>query len=715
MSKFSLSFATLILVATPLLASDRPAVHYPATPTVPHADSYHGTTVADPYRWLEDDVRVSGEVANWVAAQNEVTFRYLEAIPERDAIRRQLTRLWNYEKYTTPGKEGGRYLFKKNTGLQNQDVLYVQSSLTEEARVLLDPNTFSKDGTVALVGTSVSRDGKHIAYGTSEAGSDWQVWRVMEIDSGTMLPDELRWIKFSTPRWTPDGKGFFYGRYPEPAAGETYQKLAQNNALYYHRLGTAQSDDAHVLSLHDEPDWDFSSQVSEDGRWLVVTVSVTTHPIYQVWYRDLLDPFSGFTELFKDFTNEYTFIGSDGTVFYFKTDDGAPRGRVVAIDVKNPARESWKEIVAESRGTMTDASLVGGQFIVEYLEDAKSVVRMVSQDGTVVRPIDLPGIGVASGFEGKPDDPETFFTFQNMTTPPTVYRFDVATGERRELFRSKVAFDPRQLETKQVFYESKDGTRVPMFIAHRKGLKLDGMNPTLLYGYGGFNISQTPSFSASRVAFIQMGGVVAVANLRGGGEYGREWHEAGTKLRKQNVFDDFIAAGEWLVENGYTRPAKLAVQGGSNGGLLVGAVVNQRPDLFGAALPAVGVMDMLRFHNFTSGKAWIDDYGSSDDAEQFKALAAYSPYHNVKPGTKYPAVLVTTSDTDDRVVPGHSFKYAAALQAAQAGTAPVLIRIETRAGHGAGKPLSKRIEETADVWSFLYANLGMKLPRGFGK
>ncbi|MCM2317471.1 MAG: prolyl oligopeptidase family serine peptidase [Thermoanaerobaculia bacterium] len=715
MRNLALSFAALILLATPLLASDQPAITYPATRTVPHVDTYHAAKVADPYRWLEDDVRVSKEVADWVAAQNEVTFRYHETIPQREAIRRQLTRLWNYEKFTTPEKEGGRYLFKKNTGLQNQDVLYVQSSLTEAPRVLLDPNTFSKDGTVALVGTSVSRDGKYIAYGTSEAGSDWQIWRVMEIDSGTMLPDELRWIKFSTPRWTPDNKGFFYGRYPEPASGEAYQKLAQNNALYYHRLGTAQSDDVHVLSLHDQPDWDFSPQVTEDGRWLVVTVSVTTHPVYQVWYRDLSDPFSGFIELVRDFVNEYSFLGNDGSVFYFKTDDGAPRGRVVAIDVKNAARENWKQIVPEGKGTMTDASLVGGSFLVEYLEDAKSAVRIVSRDGSVIRSVELPGIGIASGFEGKAEDTETFFTFQNMTTPPTVYRFDVATGERRELFRARVAFDSKQFETKQVFYASKDGTRVPMFVAHRKGLKLDGENPTLLYGYGGFNVSQTPYFSASRVVFLQMGGVVAVANLRGGGEYGREWHEAGTKLRKQNVFDDFVAAGEWLVANGYTRPAKLAVQGGSNGGLLVGAVVNQRPELFGAALPAVGVMDMLRFHNFTSGKAWVDDYGSSDDPAQFEALLAYSPYHNVKPGTKYPATLVTTGDTDDRVVPGHSFKYAAALQAAQAGLAPVFIRIETRAGHGAGKPLSKRIEETADLWSFLYANLGMKLPRGFGK
>ncbi len=709
------SFAAAALVLVPLVSSAQSPITYPATAKVSHEDVYHGTKVADPYRWLEDDVRESKAVAGWVAAQNEVTFRYLEAIPQRDAIRQRLTELWNYEKYTTPEKEGGRYLFKKNTGLQNQDVLYVQSSLAEAPRVLLDPNTLSNDGTVALTGTSVSRDGKFLAYGTSVSGSDWQLWRVMEIDSGAALSDELRWIKFSTPRWTTDSKGFFYGRYPEPAAGETYQKLAQNNAIYYHRLGTPQSDDVLVLSLHDEPDWDFSPQVSEDGRWLVVTVSVTTHPIYQVWYRDLSDPFAGFTELVKDFENEYTFLGNDGTLFYFKTDDGAPRGRIIAIDVKKPSRENWRTIVGEARGTMTDASLVGGEFVVEYLEDAKSAVRMVRRDGTLVRSVELPGIGMASGFEGRADDPETFFTFQNMTTPPTVYRFDVATGKRDELFRSKVSFDPKQFEMKQVFYESKDGTRVPMFIAHRKGLRLDGSNPTLLYGYGGFNISQRPVFSASRLVFMQMGGVFAVANLRGGGEYGREWHDAGTKLHKQNVFDDFIAAGEWLVANGYTRPARLAIQGGSNGGLLVGAVVNQRPDLFGAALPAVGVMDMLRFHHFTSGKAWIDDYGSSNDAGQFAALLAYSPYHNVKPGTKYPAVLVTTSDTDDRVVPGHSFKYAAALQAAQAGSAPVLIRIETRAGHGSGKPLSKRIEETADQWSFLAANLGMKLPRGFGK
>jgi prolyl oligopeptidase len=712
---FSTSFVALALVTMPLLAGDQPSIRYPETRTQTHVDDYHGTKVDDPYRWLEDDVRASKEVADWVAAENEVTFRYLEAIPQREAIRRQLKSLWNFEKYTTPEKTGGRYFFRKNSGLQNQDVLYVQSTLAEAPRVLIDPNTLSKDGTVALTGTSVSRDGKYIAYGTSEAGSDWQLWRVMEIDTGTLLPDEIRWIKFSNPEWTADNKGFFYGRFPQPAPGEAYQKLSQNNAIYYHRLGSPQQDDTLVLSFHDQPDWDFAPQVTEDGRWLVVTVSVTTHPIYQVWYRNLHDPYSGFTELVKDFRYEYSFVGNDGDVFYFKTDDGAPRGRVVAIDVKNPAREQWKEIVPESRGTLRGASLVGGLFVVEYLEDAKSAVRMVSRDGTTIRPVELPGIGVASGFEGKPDDPETFFTFQSMTTPPTVYRFDVSTGERRELFQSKVAFDPKQFETKQVFYSSKDGTRVPMFLAYRKGLKLDGTNPTLLYGYGGFNVPQTPLFSASRIVFMQMGGVFAVANLRGGGEYGRDWHDAGTKLHKQNVFDDFIAAGEWLVREKYTSPSKLAVMGGSNGGLLVGAVVNQRPDLFGAALPAVGVMDMLRFHNFTSGKAWVDDYGSSDDPEQFKALLAYSPYHNVKKGTKYPAILVTTGDTDDRVVPGHSFKYAAALQAAQAGPAPVLIRIETRAGHGGGKPLSKRLEETTDQWAFLCANLGMKLPKSFGR
>lgn len=519
-----------------------------------------------------------------------------------------------------------------------------------------------------------------------------------------------RELALNDPSWTRDGRGFFYARYPQPQEGAAFQSLNFTQKIYYHRLGTPQSDDVFVFFDEDHPDWSYSNQVTDDGRYLVVTVSVSSADRYRVFYKDLSEPYGSVVSLVDRFENEYTFIGNDGPLFYFKTDVEAPRRRVVAIDVRQPERAAWKEIIPQSAEMLDDVSLVGGHFIAEYLKDARSQAFVVDKSGKRVREIELGAIGTASGFEGSADDAETFYSFASYAVAPTVYRYDVASGEKKPLFTTAVrGFDPREFEVKQVFYASKDGTRVPMFLAHRKGLKLDGTNPTLLYGYGGFNVSQKPAFSPSRVVWMQMGGVLAVANLRGGGEYGAEWHEAGTKLKKQNVFDDFIAAAEWLIANKYTSAKKLAIQGGSNGGLLVGAVMTQRPELFGAALPAVGVMDMLRFQRFTAGRFWVDDYGSSDDAEEFKALYAYSPYHNLKKGTRYPATLVTTADTDDRVVPGHSFKFAAALQEAHVGDNPVLIRIETRAGHGAGKPTMKQIEETADLWSFLAANLGMKI------
>jgi prolyl oligopeptidase len=680
----------------------------PETKRGDQTDVFHGTTVADPYRWLEDDVRTSKDVANWVEAENKTTFSYLEAIPQRKAIQERLTKLWNFEKFSAPMKAGTRYFFEKNDGLQNQFVLYVQDSLDAEPRVLIDPNTWSKDGTVALEELSFSDDGRYLAYGIQDGGSDWRIWKVLEIATGKLLDDELKWIKFNTPAWTADGRGFFYGRFDAPKDGETFQSLNLNMKVFYHRLGQPQSEDVLVFHRPGEPEWGYSCEVTEDGRYLVLTVAKGTDDKYRVFYKDLLEPYGMPVELIDTFDNEFTLVGNEGTQFFFKTDLDAPRKRLISIDIKNPAKENWKEIIPQQPEPIIGIGLVGNLFVLASLKDARSQVVLYEMDGKKVREVEFPGLGTAGGFGGKRTDTETFYTFSSYATPPSIYRYDMITGESKLLRQAKVDFDPSQFEVKQVFYKSKDGTKVPMFITHKKGLKLDGTNPTLLYGYGGFNIPLTPAFSISRVGWMEMGGVFAVANLRGGGEYGEEWHQGGTKLKKQNVFDDFIAAAEWLIDNKYTSSKRLAIQGGSNGGLLVGACETQRPDLFGACLPAVGVMDMLRFHKFTAGRYWVDDYGSADDAEQFKALYAYSPYHNIKSGVKYPPTLITTADTDDRVVPGHSFKFAAAMQKAQAGDAPILIRIETRAGHGAGKPTSKIIEEVADQLAFLVHTFDMK-------
>ena len=686
----------------PLLAAP------PATRTGSQVDTYHGVEVSDPYRWLEDDVRTSADVAAWVEAENKHTQAYLDAIPQREAIRKRLTKLWDFEKFGTPFKVGGKYFFEKNNGLQNQNVLYIQDSLAGEPRVLIDPNTWSKDGTVALEGMSFSDDGRYLAYGVQDGGSDWRIWHVLDVESGKVLADELQWIKFNTPAWTADGEGFFYSRFPEPKEGEEFQNLNLNQKVYYHRLGKPQSEDVLVYDRPDAPKWGFFSQVSEDGRWLIITVMVGTDDRYRVFYKDLAEPYGAPVALIDNFDNEYSFVGNDGTVFYFKTDLDAPLKRMIAIDVRRPEKKNWTEIIPEGKEAVTDVTLVGNLFILESLKDARTQVALHAMDGKFVRNVEFPGIGSAAGFSGKRTDTETFYTFSSFATPPSTYRYDIITGESTLLRRAKVDFVPEEYEVRQVFAKSKDGTRVPIFVAHKKGLKLDGGNPTLLYGYGGFNIPLTPGFSISRLAWMEMGGVFALANLRGGGEYGKDWHQAGTKLKKQNVFDDFIAAAEYLVAEKYTQPSKLAIQGGSNGGLLVGACMTQRPDLYGACLPAVGVMDMLRFHQFTAGRYWVDDYGSADDPDEFKALLKYSPYHNIRKGTKYPATMVTTADTDDRVVPGHSFKFAARLQEAQGGDAPILIRIETRAGHGAGKPTAKIIEELTDQWAFLVKSLGMK-------
>lgn len=687
---------------------------YPQAKKVDQVDNYHGVKVADPYRWLENPD--SEDSRAWIEAENKLTFGFLDQIPERAKIKERLTRLWNFEKYGPPFKEGGRYFYFKNDGLQNQSVLYTLKSLDGEPRVLLDPNKLSADGTVALSGYAVSEDGKYLAYGLSTSGSDWQEWKVREIETGNDLSDSIKWVKFSGASWTTDGKGFFYSRYDEPNEKTKLEDANYYQKLFYHRLGAPQSEDVLVYERKDQKEWGFNGQVTEDGRYLIVSVWQGTDPKNLVFYKDLRNGTASGSEradnkvieLINEFEAAYNFIGNDGSVFWFRTDKDAPRGRVIAIDTAKPARANWKELVPQAAETLEGVSLVGDHFIASYLKDARAQIKLFDLAGKFVREVKLPGIGTAAGFAGKRKDSETFYAFTSFTTPTTIYRYDVKTGKSEVYRQPKVDFKPSDYETKQVFYKSKDGTRVPMFITHKKGLKLDGQNPALLYGYGGFSVSLTPAFSISNLVWMEMGGVYAQPNLRGGAEYGEEWHLAGTKSKKQNVFDDFIAAAEWLIANKYTSTPKLAIQGGSNGGLLVGACVTQRPDLFGAALPAVGVMDMLRFHKFTIGWAWTSDYGSPDNPEDFKALYAYSPLHNIKPGVKYPATLITTADHDDRVVPAHSFKFAATLQAAQSGDAPTLIRIETKAGHGAGKPTSKIIEEISDSWGFLARVLGMK-------
>ncbi|MAT15515.1 MAG: S9 family peptidase, partial [Planctomyces sp.] len=666
---------------------------------------YHGTEVADPYRWLEQDVRESGEVKTWVERQNEVTFDYLATLPMREAFKQKLEELWNFERYSLPEHVGNRYFYRRNDGLQNQSVLYVLDEPGGEPRVLLDPNTLSEDGTVALARYDVSHDGKYLAYALSESGSDWNVWYVLNVATGEQLEDKIEFTKFTSAVWTEDNRGFFYSRFPEPK--ENFQDLNKNQKVYYHRLGTAQADDTLIYERPDEPDWGFMSSLSDDGRYLVITVMKGTADKYRVYYKDLTAEYSAPIALIDHFENEYGFLGNDGNLFYFVTDKDAPRRKVIGIDITQPEPEHWREIIPQAEAKLEGISLVNSLFVTNYLEDVKSRVRMYDTEGKHIRDVELGDIGTASGFHGERHHTETFYAFEGFNRPPTIYRYNLITGESEVFRQPEVKFDPETIEVKQVFYESTDGTRIPMFLVSKKGIEQNGENPTILYGYGGFNISLMPRFSVSWLAWVEMGGTLAIANLRGGGEYGEEWHEAGTKLNKQNVFDDFIAAARWLIDNNYTKPAKLGITGRSNGGLLVGAVLNQAPELFGAAIPGVGVMDMLRFHKFTAGRYWVDDYGSADNPEEFPALYAYSPYHNIRE-TAYPPTLVVTADTDDRVVPGHSFKYIARLQEKQQGDQPVLIRIETSAGHGAGTPITKVIEEVADTWAFFAKHLGLE-------
>lgn len=687
-------------------------LEYPKARKQDQVDDYHGVKVADPYRWLEN--ADSEETKAWVEAENKVTFAFLNTIPERERIRARLTKLWDYEKFGAPSRHGNRYFYTYNSGLQNQSVLYWTTSLTGEGKLLLDPNKLSADGTVALSGVAFSDDGKLMAYGLSASGSDWQEWRVREVETGKDLPDVIRWVKFSSASWTKDGKGFFYSRYDEPNEKTRLQDANYFQKLYYHRLGTPQSEDILIYNRNDQKEWGFGGSVTDDGRYLIVNVWKGTDQKNLLFYQDLKDPNAKVVELIRDFEAEYSFIDNDGPVFWLKTDLNAARGRVIAIDTRQPDRSKWKELIPQAAETIEGVSALNNQFVVTYLKDAHSQIKIFDLNGKFVREVELPGLGSAGGFSGKRTDTETFYTYTSFNTPPVIYRYDLKSGKSTVFKQAKVDFNPNDYETKQVFYTSRDGARVPMFITCKKGLKLDGSNPTILYGYGGFNVSLTPAFSPANLVWMEMGGVYAQPNLRGGGEYGEEWHQQGTKLRKQNVFDDFIAAAQWLIANKYTSTPKLAISGGSNGGLLVGACLTQRPDLFGAALPAVGVMDMLRFQKFTIGWAWTSDYGSSDNADEFKAIYAYSPLHNLKEGVKYPATLITTADHDDRVVPAHSFKFAARLQEVQAGDAPVLIRIETRAGHGAGKPTTKIIEEAADKFGFLVKVLNLQMPAGKG-
>jgi prolyl oligopeptidase len=685
----------------------RKAPRYPEAPRSQTAEDYHGTRVSDPFRPLEDPDAPATRA--WVEAENKLTFGLLESIPERGAIRQRLRELWDYEKYDPPFQEGGRFFFTYNTGLQNQKILYTCDSIDGPLRVLLDPNTLSPDGTVALAGTEVSDDGCYLAYGVAAAGSDWNEWKVRDVATGKDLADHLLWIKFSEAEWSPDSKGFFYGRFPQPQAGDDLKGANYYHKVYYHRLGTSQRDDRLVWEDAEHKEWRATPKLTDDGEFLIFTIGKGTDSKHRILYRPVAQPESPPIHLIGEFEADYTFIDNDGPIFWFKTNKSAARGKVVAIDTRQPEPAHWVELIAERADTLENVEPVGDQLLATYLKDAHTVVRVFDRKGRYLRDLELPGLGTADGFRGKRNRKDTFYSYNSFTSPPTIYRYDVATSQSTVWRQPKLKFKPYDYETSQVFYTSKDGTRIPMFLSHKKGLVRDGSSPTLLYGYGGFNIPQTPIFKPEVLAWMEMGGLYALPNLRGGGEYGEEWHQGGTKLKKQNVFDDFIAAAEWLIASRYTRPSRLAIFGRSNGGLLVGACLTQRPELYGATLPAVGVMDMLRFHKFTIGWAWTDDYGSSDQPEYFKALFGYSPLHNIKPGTCYPPTLITTADHDDRVVPAHSFKFSAALQAAQACDNPVVIRIETKAGHGGGKPTAKLIDEFADQWAFLVKALAMQI------
>ena len=700
-----LSTATVATAQMNVTAVSPTALAYPNTDAETRVEEQFGVKVADPYRWLENDVRQDQKVREWVTAQNAVTQRYLATLPGRELFKARMKELYDYERFSAPRKYGARYFYLHNDGLQNQSVLFVRDRLDGDGRVLIDPNLWAKDGATALAEWRPSEDGKLLAFSVQDGGTDWRTVKVLDVATGKETGDVIEWVKFSDLAWAKDGSGFFYSRFAEPKDAK-FQALNENQEVYFHRLGTPQAQDRKIYATPDRPKLGHTAEVSDDGRWLIITSAEGTDERYEITLIDLAKSDASPRTLIKGLENDWRYIGNQGDHFFWATNKGAPRLKIVSMDIA-AAAPTPVTIVAEDAATLDSASIVGGTIFASYLVDAKTEVRRFGLDGKPQGKIALPGIGTAAGFAGKPEDTETFFSFSSYATPATVYRYDVKSGQVTPWASPKVAFNPDDFTVEQRFYASKDGTRVPMFLVRKKGAT--GPAPTLLYGYGGFNVSITPAFSPTFLAWVEKGGVLAVANLRGGGEYGKAWHDAGRLAKKQNVFDDFISAGEYLIKEGITGRNQLAVHGGSNGGLLVGAVVNQRPDLFAAALPAVGVMDMLRFDRFTAGRYWVDDYGYPSKEADFRTLYAYSPYHNVKAGKDYPAVLVTTADTDDRVVPGHSFKYAAMLQNTSIGGKPHLIRIETRAGHGSGKPTDKIIEEAADRWAFIAKWTGLEV------
>lgn len=677
---------------------------YPETQKQAIAEDYHGTTVEDPYRWLEDDN--SEDTKKWVKEQNKVTFDYLDKIPFRRQVRQRLEALWNYPRYSSPFKRGEYYYYFKNDGLQNQAIMYRQKGMNGKPEEFLNPNTLNKEGIAALGNYEFSKNKKYFAYSIAVAGSDWQDVYIMETENKKLLKDKVEWVKFSNFSWNGDD-GFYYSGYDKPDEKSKLSKQNQFHKVFYHKLGTPQSEDVLVYEDKAHPLRYHGAGLTEDGRFLVMSVAEGTSGA-EIWYRDMKDPAQKEMKmLIPGFKTEPTVVDNDGDKLIILTNDGAPNYKVILVDPKNPAKQNWKTIVPEKEEALQSVSTAGGYLYLQYLKDASTKVYQHKLDGTLVREIELPGIGSATGFSGEKEDKEFFYTFTSFNTPPTIYRYDIGLGRTTVFRKTEVKIDTKDFVTEQVFFTSKDGTKVPMFLTYKKGLKRDGSNPVLLYGYGGFNIAITPAFSVSNAFFIEQGGIFAVVNLRGGSEYGEKWHHAGMLENKQNVFDDFIASAEYLIKNKYTNNQKIAIKGGSNGGLLVGACMTQRPDLFKVALPAVGVLDMLRFHKFTVGWGWTVEYGSADSSNHFPFLYKYSPYHNLKPGVSYPATLVTTADHDDRVVPAHSFKFTSRLQEYNAGTNPVMIRIDVDAGHGAGKPTSKLIDEAADVWSFVMQNLGM--------
>jgi len=700
------SLLLLIVIALIVMngCKQKITVKYPVTKKVDTITDYFGTKVPDPYRWLENDTAT--DVADWIKTENDVTFDYLSKIPFRDSIHAQLIRIWNYPKYGVPFREGPWYFFYKNDGLQNQSVLYVKNGIDGTSKVLLDPNKFSEDGTIAMAGISASHGGKYLAYSFARSGSDWNEITVIEIESEVKLPDTIKWVKFSGIAW--QGDGFYYSRYNATASRMELTSPNEFHKVYFHKLGTSQNEDQLIYENTKEPKRNYGLDVTDDERFLFLYESETTDGV-ALYYKDLTQKNMQFKQLAEGFEYEYSIVDNIGDKFLIVTNYKAPKKKLILLDPANPAPNQWKTIIPERDNVLESVNVAGHYIVAEYTQNAVNKAFVYDMSGKFLHEIDLPGLGTISSFKSKKGDNIAFYGFTGFRYPTTIFKYDVSANKSTIYNAPEINFNPDDYEVKQVFYSSKDKTTIPMFLVYKKGIELNGMNPTMLYGFGGFNVSITPGFSISRVLFLRNGGVYAVANIRGGGEFGEDWHKAGTKEHKQNVFDDFIAAAEYLISEKYTSPEKLAISGGSNGGLLVGAAITQRPELFKVAISQVGVMDMLRYHLFTIGRAWSSDYGTSETKEGFDYLYKYSPLHNLKKGVKYPATLALTADHDDRVVPAHTFKFIATLQECQGGTNPVLLRIDTKAGHGGGKPTAKTINEAADLWSFVFWNLGMKL------